>query len=455
MPEPAESPPVTAVSPARGRVRFVVATVVGLVFFLLPIPAEGQWTILFDLLVSGITEGFPTAVRYYALTAVLVAAALTVGAALQRRGTLSSERFDLRAFGTGPVFTAVRLLGAVLAVMIVFDVGPAAVLDEGVGPMIFSTVVTAVGVIVPIGAVFVSLLLAYGGLDFLGAFARPVMRPVFRVPGRGALDALASFVGSYSVGLYVTNRMYLEGRYSAREAVVLATCFSGVSLGFFAVATATLDLMRFFPVIVGSVLLVCVVLAVVLARIPPLSRIRDDYVADPQPESAPEGSLARAAVRSAVERASNADGVARECFRAVTEGIRLALVILPTILAIGTIAVLVAEHTPLFTWLGRPLEPVIALLGIPDAETVAPASLIGISEVFLPALISTGLVVEAKFFVAVLSLSQLFFFSATIPLLLELDIPIRLRDCITLFFLRTLLAIPLVAGITHVVFLVA
>lgn len=447
-----EGPQAVEAAP-RNRARFVLATLLGLVFFLLPIPAKGSWTIPFDLLITAIRDGLPDVVRYYTLAAVLLAAALTVGAMLQKYRLVPTGRVDLRMFATGPVFTALRLLGAVFAVMIVAETGPAAVLAEGVGPMIYDSVVVAVAVIVPIGAVFVTLLVSFGGLEFIGTLARPIMRPVFKVPGRGALDALASFVGSYSIGLYVTNRMYLEGRYTAREAIILATCFSSVSLGFFAVVTATLDLMPFFPVIVGSVLLVSIVLSIVLARIPPLSRKPDEYFGEPLPEPTPERPLVRAAVRSGVQRAGESDGVVRESARALAEGFRLALVIIPTILAVGTLAVLVAEHTPIFDWLGRPLEPVIALLGIPDAATVAPASLIGISEMFLPALLSTGLAIEAKFFVAVLSLSQLLFFSATIPLLLELDIPIRLRDCVILFVLRTAVAIPLVAGITHLVFL--
>lgn len=439
----------------RDRVRFVSATLVGLVFFLLPVPAGGGWTIPFDLLTGTLRDAAPTAVTYYTLTAVLLAAVLTVGAALQKNGVLPTHRVDLRTFATGRLFTGLRLLGAVLAVMIVFEVGPAAVLAEGVGPMIFDSVVVAVAVIVPIGAVFVTLLTSFGGLEFIGTLARPLMRPIFRVPGRGALDALASFVGSYSIGLYVTNRMYLEGRYTAREAITLATCFSSVSLGFFAVVTSTLDLMPFFPVIVGSVLSVSLLLSVVLVRIPPLSRKPDTYFGRARPEPRPQGSLFRAGVHDAVRRAARSGGVVRECGRGFAEGLRLALVILPTILAVGTAAVLVAEHTPVFTWLGRPLEPLIALLGIPDADTVAPASLIGVSEVFLPALLSTGAAIEAKFFVAVLSLSQILFFSATIPLLLELDIPVKLWDCVVLFALRTLIAVPVIAVITHLVFLVA
>lgn len=440
-----------AAPPRTAALRFAAATLTGLFFFLLPLRVDGAWTIPFDLLVSAIRDGAPTVVTYTVLAMVALSAVLTVAAKAQR--TLGrTGPVDLSPFATGWVFTLIRVAGAVLAVMVVFGIGPAAVLDEGVGPMIFNSVVTAVAVIVPIGAVFVTLLVSYGGLEFIGTLARPVMRPLFKVPGRGALDALASFVGSYSIGLYVTNRMYLEGRYTARESATIATCFSSVSLGFFAVVAATLDLMPYFPLIVGSVLLLSVVLAVVLVRIPPLSRKPDTYAAEPRPEPEPEGALVRTAVRRAVERAGGAQGVGRECATGFAEGLRLALVILPTILAVGTAAVLAAQHTPVFDWLGRPLEPVIALLGIPDADTVAPASLVGISEMFLPALFAAEAAVEAKFFVAVLSLTQLLFFSATIPLLLELDVPIRLRDCLALFVLRTAISIPIIALIVHLVF---
>lgn len=98
------------------------------------------------------------------------------------------------------------------------------------------------------------------------------------------------------------------------------------------------------------------------------------------------------------------------------------------------------------------MEPLIMLLGIPDAHLVAPASLVGIAEMFLPALFVVEAAVEAKFFIAVLSLSQVLFFSAVIPLLMEVDVPVTLKDMLILFVLRTLIAMPIIAVITHIVF---
>ena len=41
--------------------------------------------------------------------------------------------------------------------------------------------------LVPIGAVFLALLVGYGLLEFIGVLMQPVMRPVWRTPGRSAL----------------------------------------------------------------------------------------------------------------------------------------------------------------------------------------------------------------------------------------------------------------------------
>ena len=71
---------------------------------------------------------------------------------------------------------------------------------------------------------------------------KPVMRPIWKTPGRSAVDAVASFVGSYSVGLLITNRVYKEGFYSEKEASIIATGFSTVSATFMIVVAKTLVL---------------------------------------------------------------------------------------------------------------------------------------------------------------------------------------------------------------------
>ncbi|SFQ59427.1 nucleoside recognition GATE domain-containing membrane protein YjiH [Amycolatopsis arida] len=431
-----------------GLLRLALATFGGALFFLLPVRWQGKWTVPFDIVVSTVTRELPTLVRYYSLALIVGALLLTVAA----YGPPGRRYPFVAAFRSSWLMIVLRVIGAALAILIVTGTGPAALLDPGVGGLMFGTLVASVAVIVPIGALFITLFVAFGGLELVGTLARPVMRPLFRVPGRAALDAIASYVGSYSVGLYVTNKMYLESRYSAREAVVIATCFSTVSLGFFAVVASTLDLLPYFGLLVLVVSALTLVLAAILCRIPPLSRIPDDYVGTPVREPAVTGGLWRAALRAGRQRAVESGSVARESGRGLVDGLRLAMVVLPAILTVGVLAILVAEHTPVFQWLAAPVEPLIALLGIPDSATVAQSTVIGISEMFLPALLATGAALPAKFFVAALSLTQIFFFSATIPLLLSLELPVRLWHCLVLFVLRTLLSIPLLAALTHLLF---
>lgn len=57
-----------------------------------------------------------------------------------------------------------------------------------------------------------------------------------------------------------------------------------------------------------------------------------------------------------------------------------------------------------------------------------------------------------EFFIAVLFISQLLFFSAVIPLLLEIDVPVKPWETVVLFLMRTAIAIPIIAVITHLIF---
>ena len=53
-------------------------------------------------------------------------------------------------------------------------------------------------------------------MAFVGIFMRYIMRPIWKTPGMSSIDALASFIGSYSVGLLITNKVYKDGYYSAK-----------------------------------------------------------------------------------------------------------------------------------------------------------------------------------------------------------------------------------------------
>nr|WP_232833757.1 hypothetical protein [Saliphagus sp. LR7] len=182
----------------------------------------------------------------------------------------------------------------------------------------------------------------------------------------------------------------------------------------------------------------------------------EEYVAEPNPETPFEGApvdYLRFGLSEAVAKAEEGGTIVGASVRGFIDGLKLAVLILGTILSIGLAAVVIAEFTPTFEIIAQPLVPVIELLGIPDADVVAPATIIGITEMFIPALLVAEAAPMARFFIAVLSISQLIFFSAVGPMMMDMfsDIPIRFRDLVVLFVLRTIILVPVIALMTHVV----
>src|SRR5690606_10905265 len=141
------------------------------------------------------------------------------------------------------IFSLLKLVGIVFIFMAIFNVGPAFLLAEDVIPFVYNKIVITVTTIVPIGSIFLAFLVNFGLMEFIGVLMEPIMRPVWKTPGRSAIDAVASFVGSYSIALLITDRVYQEGKYTGKEAAIIATGFYTVSATFMIVVAKTLGLM--------------------------------------------------------------------------------------------------------------------------------------------------------------------------------------------------------------------
>ena len=123
---------------------------------------------------------------------------------------------------------------------------------------------------------------------------------------------------------------------------------------------------------------------------------------------------------------------------------------IPTVLFV----LILVYYTPLFTWLGYPLIPVLQLLGIPDAALAAPSILIGIVEVSLPGILIGGSAAaqQTRFFVALLSIVQIIFFSEAGNAIMGSKIPLNAGKLIVIFLVRTAIALPLVSLVTHIIY---
>lgn len=413
--------------------KFFVLSAIGIFMFFVPVTIGERSTIPLDHIVSWLRETVPGLTPWYALLLIAAGAAYPWVS-----GTWRRDR-------TTTVFSVLRVIGLVVGVMLVFEIGPAWLFEDDMGPFLLNSLVIPVGLLVPIGAVFLALLVGYGLMEFVGVLVRPIMKPVFRTPGRSAIDAVASFVGSYSLALLITNRVYLEGKYHRREAMTIATGFSTVSATFMIVVANALDLMGHWTLYFWSTLVITFVVTAVTVRVPPLSREPEEYApgATPNPEQDVTGNRLAACWREAKQTVAADPGVGRTILANFKDGVLMAMAILPSILSVGLIGLVLAKYTPVFDWLGYVFYPITWALQIPEPLLVAKAAALGVSEMFLPAALVTESAMSVKFVVAVVCVSQVIFFSAMVPSLLGTQIPVSIPKLLGIWFVRVAVSLVL------------
>ncbi|GAB2736593.1 YjiH family protein [Salinifilum aidingensis] len=417
--------------------KFFVYSLIGAIVFFVPLEIGGKSSILLDHAVTALESWIPGALPYYALAVILAGAVHPFASGTWNRSAVAA------------VFSAFKVIGAVVGALLVFGFGPAWLFDEEIGPFLLDKLVIPVGLLVPIGAVFLALLVNYGLLEFLGVLLQPIMRPVWKTPGRSAIDAVASFVGSYSLGLLITNRVYKEGKYSAREAAVIATGFSTVSATFMVVVASTLDLMSSWNTYFWTSLGVTFLVTAVTVRIWPLSKIGEDHFpgSTPQPERSSRGQRLARAWGEARRTVAEAPSLGRNVARTAKDGLLMAMAILPSILSVGLLGLVLATYTPVFDWLGYLFYPFAWILQAPEPLLTSKASAVGIAEMFLPALLAAEAAATTKFIVAVVSVSQVIFFSAQVPCVVATEIPISVPRMVVIWFERVVLTLVFVTPV--------
>ncbi|PIC63213.1 histidine transporter [Sporosarcina sp. P13] len=424
-----------------GMWKFFVYSAIGAFMFFVPVTIGEKDSIMLDHIVTWLQTNVSAVLPYYALLILLVGAVYPFIS-----GTWKKSTVDI-------VFSIFKVVGFVVGILLIFNIGPAWLFEPDMGPFLLNKLVIPVGLLVPIGAIFLALLVSYGLLEFIGVLMQPVMRPIWKTPGRSAIDAVASFVGSYSLGLLITNRVYKEGKYTAREAAIIATGFSTVSATFMVVVAKTLDLMSMWNLYFWLTLVVTFIVTGITVRIWPLASMKDEYYegSTPQPEVKPTGNRMVAAWDEAMETVSSAPSVAKNIGVNLKDGIMMTMAILPSILSIGLLGLVLAEYTPVFDWIGYIFYPFTYLMQVPEPMLVAKASALGIAEMFLPALLVAESAVISKFIIGVVSVSGIIFFSALVPCIVATEIPISIPKLLIIWVQRVILTLIIVTPIAFLV----
>lgn len=353
------------------------------------------------------------------------------------------------------IFSVFKVIGLICAIMYVFNLGPAELRENAdLFPYLFVTLCCNLCFLIPIGAIFLSFLTSYGLMEFVAVFLQPVMRKIWKTPGRSAIDAVASFVGSYSLALLITDDMYQRGRYSKKEAYIIATGFSTVSTTFMVVVAKTLDLMDRWNFYFWTTLVITFAVTAIVARIYPTCKVPDEYMegVTPDPEEPVQKDRVRVAWNEALDAAEASGPILQNVWKNTKDGLRMITTILPTIMSIGLLGMLLALFTPVFDVIGFIFYPFAAAVQLPEALLAAQALATTIAEMFLPAAFVTTASLSTRYVVSVVCISELLFFSAVIPCILSTKIPVKIPELLLLWVERVILSIVL-AGLVALVVL--
>ncbi|WP_049954841.1 YjiH family protein [Halostagnicola larsenii] len=443
----------------RPILKFIIAFATGTFVFLIPIQWEGQTTIPLDVMMTLIQNTSMLAVDLFALGLITAGGVLTSISQLHYRGTVTvSERMEnllqLDYWETSNVFWVFRGVAIFFAVAILLDIGPEWMLVDPIVNTAWGALVVTVALVIPIGSIFVNLLAELGGLQFIGTLAQPIMRPAFNLPGRSALDGAASWLGSFSIGYYLTRNVFDRGGYNKREVFVICTCFATANVGTVGAVAALLGLLHLFPVIILLYLIATLLVAAILVRIPPLSMVPNEYIAEPDPE--PEftgtiGEYVRFAFNNGVKTAKEGESILRTSVVGFVDGLKLAGMVVGSVLTMSMVVLLVEEYTAFFEYIAMPFVPLMSILAIPDPQTATIGVILGGAEFFIGASFVVEASVTTQVFVVIVTGAQAIFFSAPAPMMVDMfdDVPMRFRDLFLLLILRTVLLVPIAAALTH------
>ena len=432
---------------------FLLPSAVGVLFFLTPLVVDGQVTIgmawFGDLFIKNFQPQLVQLAGLFIVSSVLLTLLFAISSGAKKKLSYLSDHLTLH-----PFWFTMRLFGAIAATSYILQIGPEFLTGVATSGTTLGNLIPITMTYLGIGAIFLPLLVDFGLMEFIGVMMSRIFDRVFGLPGRSAIDAMASWMGSGPVGVFITSQQFERGFYTAREAAVICTNFSVVSVSFSLVVIEYIGLGHLFVHYYFSIIVIGFIAALVTPRLPPLKHIPDNFIdgtAADDSRSVKRGlRLFPIAINQALERASNAPSPVELLQRIGRNVSEIWLSLIPVVMGLGTTALILAEYTPVFEWLGTPIAPILNLFQLDEAQTAAPLMLVGFTDMYLPALVGVNISSElTRFVVATVSVTQLIYMSEVGALIIKSKIPLGFFDIAQIFLLRTLISLPIAVLIGH------
>ncbi|NOU50864.1 YjiH family protein [Pseudoalteromonas sp. JBTF-M23] len=446
----------TAALDWRTLFAFIVPSLIGVFLFMTPVAIGEAMTIPIAVMAKALQGVVGPYVDTLILAIICTTGVMSLLVTLFKPAPLMKIELVRYLFEVSWIWLVTRVTGMVFILMTYFKVGPDMINSSHTGALVLNDLLPVLFSVFILAGLLLPLLLNFGLLELVGTLLTKVMRPLFGVPGRSAVNCVASWLGDGSVGILMTARQYEDKYYTQKEAAIIGTTFSAVSITFCLVVIGQVKLEHLFAPFYLTVCLAGFVAAIIVPRLPPLRFKKDVYVdgteVDAEAEAVPEGkTLFKHALDVALLKAQKAPGVKGTVQEGVHNALDMLFAVLPVVMAVGTMALIVAEHTSIFQVLGTPFVPYLELLQVPEAAQAAQTIVVGFADMFIPSILAASNIESdvTRFIVAAMSVTQLIYMSEVGALLLGSKIPVNLFELFVIFILRTLVTLPVIALMAH------
>ena len=430
--------------------KFIIPSLIGVLLFKI----EGQFTIPIAFLSNKLVELFND---FLPLIVTILISISAIGSIVIKFYKTDNKILN-SLFNVTPIWMTGRIIGMILSILTYFKLAPEFIWSDSTGGMVLFSLLPLLVSVFFFAGLFLPLLLNHGLLEFVGALLTKVMRPIFKLPGRSSIDCITSWLGDGTIGILLTSKQFEDGFYTKKEASIIGTSFSAVSITFSLMVITQVGLSHMFVPFYLTVTLTGIVAAIIVPRIPPLSRKSNTYIDGSAPkkdmDNIPSGYTAFTyGLEKALEKAEDNSSIKGFFADGIRNVIDMWLGVLPIVMAMGGIALIIAEYTPFFEVLGTPFIPLLNLLGVPEAAAASQTLVVGFADMFIPSVLASTISNEmTRFIVACISVTQLIYMSEIGGLLLGSKIPVKFTDLILIFLERTLVSLPIIVLCANLIF---